>query len=91
MARIPEIGSVLRMVSGRQIRAARALLGWSQSELADKALISVAALVRLERGDGDSRSSTVAQVEQALAAEGIDFLFPGGKWGEGVRLVRKDG
>lgn len=39
------------MISARQIRAARALLGWSQQDLADRAIISVNALRRLE-GEG---------------------------------------
>ncbi len=36
------------MITARQTRAARALLGWSQETLADKALVSLTALKRLE-------------------------------------------
>lgn len=75
------------MISGRQIRAARALLGWSQQELADKAIVSGNALARLERGQVDSRSSTVERIERALADAGIEFLYRGGGRGEGVRLT----
>lgn len=75
------------MISGRQIRAARALLGWTQQQLADKALVSFNAVARLERGQVDSRSTTVAHVEQALRAGGVEFLFPAGGRGEGVRLM----
>jgi predicted transcriptional regulator len=80
---------VIAMISPRQIRAARALLGWSQQELADKAIISLNALTRLERGRVDSRVSTLDAVERALRKAGVEFL-PAGDRGEGVRLARPD-
>jgi transcriptional regulator with XRE-family HTH domain len=40
---------VIAMISPRQIRAARALLGWSQLQLADKAIISLNALAPRNR------------------------------------------
>ncbi|HLO76593.1 MAG TPA: helix-turn-helix domain-containing protein [Magnetospirillum sp.] len=74
------------MISARQIRAARALLGWSQQELADKAIISVNAIRRLEGAQVDARMSTVAAVKAALEAAGIEFQFADATRGEGVRL-----
>ncbi|ESX90835.1 helix-turn-helix domain-containing protein [Mesorhizobium sp. LSHC412B00] len=74
------------MVSPRQIRAARALLGWSQQELADKAIVSLNALVRLENGKVDSRISTLQAIEAALIKAGVEFLSASQK-GEGVRLL----
>jgi predicted transcriptional regulator len=76
---------VAAMISSRQIRAARALLGWSQQELADRAVISVNALARLESGKVDSKSSTVRAIQNALSRAGVDFIQPG-EFGEGVRL-----
>lgn len=76
---------VIVMITPRQIRAARALLGWSQQELADKAIVSVNALARLEKGAVDSRVSTVSAIQKALVKAGIEFLPPDAK-GEGVRL-----
>jgi predicted transcriptional regulator len=73
------------MITSRQIRAARALLGWSQQRLADKAIISLNALARLEKGAVDSRVSTVLAIQKALAKAGIEFLDADQK-GEGVRL-----
>ena len=73
------------MITPRQIRAARALLGWSQQELADKAIVSLNAVTRLEKGKVDSRLSTLSAIEKALTRAGIDFL-PAGERGEGVRL-----
>lgn len=74
------------MITPRQIRAARALLDWSQQELADSAIISLNALARLERGIVDPRASTLSAVERALAKAGIEFLSTSDK-GEGVRLL----
>lgn len=71
----------------RQIRAARALLGWSQQELADRAVISVAAMKRLEAGSGDPRVSTVLAVKTALENGGVEFIAPAGGKGPGVRLA----
>ena len=73
------------MITSRQIRAARALLGWSQQQLADKAIVSLNAVARLEGGVVDSRISTVQAVQEALVKAGIEFLDADQK-GEGVRL-----
>jgi transcriptional regulator with XRE-family HTH domain len=79
-----------QMVTPRQIRAARALLGWSQQQLADRAIISLNALARLETGKADSRASTIQAIERALTKAGIEFLAKGDR-GEGVRLRRPSG
>ena len=76
---------VVGMITARQIRAARALLGWSQQQLADKAIVSLNALARLEKESVDSRVSTLQAVEKALAKAGVEFISIGEK-GEGVRL-----
>jgi predicted transcriptional regulator len=73
------------MITSRQIRAARALLGWSQQQLADRAIVSLNAVARLEGGVVDSRISTVQAVQKALVKAGIEFLDADQK-GEGVRL-----
>ena len=73
------------MITAAQIKAARALLDWTQEHLADRAIISKSAVARLERGDVDTRTSTLKAVQEALEAAGIEFLADGGK-GIGVRL-----
>ncbi len=73
------------MITARQIRAARALLGWSQQELADAAIVSLNAVARLEKGSVDSRVSTVIAIQKTLVKAGIEFLDAEMK-GEGVRL-----
>lgn len=75
------------MVSQRQIRAARALLGWSQQDLADQAILSINAVKRLENGQSDPRLSTITAVQTALEAGGVEFLAATGDKGEGVRLA----
>lgn len=75
------------MISARQIRAARALLGWSQQQLADKAIVSINATTRLERGEVDPRLSTITAVQKSLTKAGIEFLTAGDK-GEGVRFSK---
>lgn len=74
------------MITPRQIRAARALLGWSQQQLSDAAIVSLNALIRLERGQVDSRVSTLSAVTRALTKAGVEFIAPNEK-GEGVRLA----
>jgi predicted transcriptional regulator len=76
---------VRRMITARQILTARALLGWSQQQLADKAIVSLNAVARLEKGMVDSRVSTVLAIQKALVKAGIEFLEADEK-GEGVRL-----
>jgi predicted transcriptional regulator len=86
VARPDRIPIVVGMISPRQIRAARALLGWSQQLLADNAIVSVNAVARLERGEVDPRMSTLMAVHKALTEAGIEFL-PADVRGEGVRLI----
>ena len=81
---------VIRMITARQIRAARALLGWSQQQLADNAIVSLNALARLEKGVVDSRVSTLLAIQKALMKAGIEFLEADQK-GEGVRLKSPKG
>lgn len=73
------------MITARQIRAARALLGWSQQALADQSVLSLNAVARLENGRADTRVSTLTAVQETLVRAGIEFL-PAGMKGEGVRL-----
>ena len=90
MATLGVLRMVIAMITARQIKAARALLGWSQQELADRAIVSLNALTRLERGQVDSRQSTVRSVESALIKGGVE-LIPAEEKGEGVRLVKPSG
>lgn len=61
------------MLVPNMLKAARALLGVRQSELAKAAGISLATLNNYERGIGDPRASTVDAVERTLKRGGITF------------------
>jgi transcriptional regulator with XRE-family HTH domain len=71
------------MITARQSRAARALLGWTQETLADRAKVSLTALKRLESENGlEVYETTRDQVRRALEAAGIVLLST--EKGEGV-------
>ena len=76
------------MITGRQVRAARALLNWKQDMLAEKALVALTALKRLESERGlPIHESTQDQVRRALENAGI--LFVESDRGRGVMLVNE--
>jgi transcriptional regulator with XRE-family HTH domain len=83
--------SILK-VSIRQIKAARALLGWSQEELARAADISIPTIKRLEAGEGPlgGRSETGDKIRKALKVAGVEFIDENGG-GAGVRLRKPSG
>jgi transcriptional regulator with XRE-family HTH domain len=64
------------MLTGLQIRAARAALGWSATRLAKAAGVAMKTIARLEQVDGlpPSRSWTLLEVQKALEAAGIEFI-----------------
>ena len=80
--------SILK-VSIRQIKAARALLNWSQSDLAQKSGVSVPTIKRLEAADGllGGRIETATRLCGALEKEGVQFTGSTEK-GLGVRIVK---
>ncbi len=73
--------------SGRQIAAARTLIGMSQSDLAERAAISIPTLKRMEASEGlaSGIANNVAAVRAALEAAGVEFI-PENGGGAGVRL-----
>jgi transcriptional regulator with XRE-family HTH domain len=76
------------MMTVEQLRAARGLLGWSQSELAVRAGLSLPTVKRLEGGFGPRVSDDAqAKLRRAIEAAGIEFLHENGG-GLGVRYRR---
>jgi DNA-binding XRE family transcriptional regulator len=74
------------MITGRQVRAARALLNWKQDMLAEKALVALTALKRLESERGlPVHETTRDQVRRALESAGI--MFVESDRGKGVMLL----
>ncbi len=75
------------MITSRQVRAARALLNWTQETLADKAVVALTALKRLESESGlPVREDTRDQVRRALETNGIVFITS--DRGRGVMLLQ---
>lgn len=78
------------MVTAAQIRAARALLGWSGAQLAKAAGVSLQTIRRMESdlGPGRSSAANVDAVQRALETAGVLFLDAdsAGAAGPGVRL-----
>jgi transcriptional regulator with XRE-family HTH domain len=69
------------MIDHRQIRAARALLNWSQADLARAAQMATSSIKNIESEGATARKETLAQVFQAFDHNGVEFMP-----GTGVRL-----
>lgn len=76
------------VVTPAQIRAARALLGWTQTDLARASKVSAIAIKNIERGQSDPRTSTMNAIERALDGAGVIFVDDGDTrpGGPGVRF-----
>lgn len=61
-----------------QIRAARALLDWSQSDLAEQAGLSQTGIARIENGTNQPNSRTLQKIEAAFEKADIEFLGTSG-------------
>jgi transcriptional regulator with XRE-family HTH domain len=75
------------VITGIQIRAARALLGWTAKEAAERSGLTRETIQRLEPHNGipPSRSSSLVDLRKAFEAAGIEFIGGPGD-GPGVRL-----
>ncbi len=78
---------ILVMITNAQLRAARGLLGWSQTHLAEASKLGIATIKRMEGERGPLRSSAenVLKVQQALEDAGVIFI-DADEEGPGVRL-----
>ena len=76
------------MLHAAQIRAARALLGWRQEELAKASGIGTATIQRIEKSDGPIGGyvSTLVRIQSAFEKAGIQFLDNEAEGGIGVRF-----
>jgi transcriptional regulator with XRE-family HTH domain len=72
-------------ITKEQCRAARALLGWSQSELATASQVAQKTIADFERDARNLYPRTVADIRAALERAGIEFI-DGNGGGPGVRL-----
>lgn len=81
------------MITGAQLRAARALLGIDQKTLADQAGISLPTVQRMEASPGTVRGvvESLTKIVEALDRAGVELIGDGAssvQGGRGVRLKR---
>jgi transcriptional regulator with XRE-family HTH domain len=81
------------MITSAQMRAARALLGIDQRELAQRAQLSLPTIQRMEASDGVVRGNvdSLMKLVEALAANGIELIGEGATSSGGGRGVRLKG
>lgn len=68
------------MITIKQIRAARAILGWSQERLAERAGLNSKTIQNIEIGEVIPRMDTATAIQSAFENHGLEFLP-----GNGVR------
>ncbi len=68
-----------------QSRAARALIEWSQSTLAENANLSESTIRDFEKGRRVPSPNNLSAIRRALEAAGVDFIEENGG-GVGVRM-----
>jgi len=64
------------LITSGQIKAARALVGWTARDLAANAEIGFSTLIRLESADGVPAGNikTIDAVKKALEEAGVEFI-----------------
>jgi transcriptional regulator with XRE-family HTH domain len=84
------------MITAAQLRAARALAGFDQRQLAELAGLSVPTIQRMEASDGVVRGNvdSLTKLIDALNTAGVELIAEGAAsadGGRGVRLKRAAG
>ena len=73
------------MITGGQLRAARALLDWKQEDLASRSGVAAQTIRLFELGKRAPYRQTIDQLEAALEQAGIQFITT--EMGTGVMLL----
>ncbi|MEI5668358.1 helix-turn-helix domain-containing protein [Bosea sp. CCNWLW174] len=76
------------LISLEQCRAARAMLGWSQGDLADAAKVSRTTIVDFERGLRTPHHNNLDAIRRAFEKAGIE-LIPENGGGAGLRWAKR--
>jgi hypothetical protein len=66
------------MLTGEQVKAARALLDWSEEKLADEARLAPDVIKHFEEGHPNGRSTTSDVLRRTLEAAGAEFIAENG-------------
>lgn len=72
-------------ITTAQMRGARGLLNWSQSELSKRTGISTTSIGNIEAGNTQARENTLKVIRQAFENSGIEFIGT-----EGMRLKNEN-
>jgi transcriptional regulator with XRE-family HTH domain len=80
------------MIRSAQIRAARALLGWRQEDLAKASGVGTATIYRIEKSENSitGYASTLVRIQAALEQAGIEFIENDEVGGYGLRFSKKE-
>jgi transcriptional regulator with XRE-family HTH domain len=73
---------IIDMPDSRQFKAARALLDWTQDDLAKASGVALPTIANIERGSSRPRQDTLQTLQKTFESQGIEFLEP-----SGVQLV----
>lgn len=78
------------MITAAQMRAARALLGIDQRQLAELSGVSLPTIQRMEASEGNVRGvvDTLTKVVEAFGRAGVELIGEGAESREGGRGVR---
>ncbi|SIT53136.1 XRE family transcriptional regulator (modular protein) [Mesorhizobium prunaredense] len=74
-------------ISSAQCRAGRALIGWSQDQLAMASKVAKATIANFEAGKRAPYDRTLLDLQAALETAGVEFI-PENGGGAGVRLKK---
>jgi transcriptional regulator with XRE-family HTH domain len=78
-------GHLFSMLNPEQCRAARALLDWTQEELAERAGVSRSTVRGFENGQHEPHRASATMIRAALEQAGV-VLIDADDQGEGVRF-----
>jgi transcriptional regulator with XRE-family HTH domain len=79
------------MLTPAQLRAARALIGWSRDTLAEKSGTAAETVQGFEARGSDPKLGTVNKWRRALESAGVEFLEETDSSGPGLRLKKPRG
>jgi transcriptional regulator with XRE-family HTH domain len=77
-------------ITPAQSRAARGLVEWSQSDLAEAASVGLSTVRNFEAGRSTPIANNLAAIRSALESVGVQFI-PENGGGAGVRLAKPSG
>ena len=77
-------------ITAAQCRAARAILGMKQEELAAASRVSKRTIVNFEKEERQANGATLDALRRALETAGVEFI-PENGGGAGVRLKKPGG